>query len=352
MVPVPDARRYTESDRTARPENSAADLLRVAGRLGADPYALRAAAVLLGLAEPRPPAPSPDPRHRPPAHPALPDPPAARDPLARTEVEDTVAEVRPTGGDQRTPRAARLSLVESPAATPPRPVTRRVHDLFPPPATPSASAAGEPVPLFEPAHQRAVLSTLVSVDRAGADLDFDALVDRIATRQPIGNPPRLPRPTTRLGVQLLLDRRPAMDPFRRDQRILTAALRLVVGADLVEVLAVRGNLDDAVPAAGPRRKPVPYHPGRGPRPILLASDLGIARQPTDASAARPADWLRLADRAIEAGTPLVVLNPYPPARWPEWATRALAVVHWDRSADAGQARRMARHAAALARIRP
>ncbi|HEV7651550.1 MAG TPA: hypothetical protein VGP26_25650 [Actinophytocola sp.] len=348
-MPFSRSEPHPHSDRSSRPENSAADLLRVAGRLAAGSQTLRAAAVMLGLAEPQPAAtPSP----RPPAPPpATPRPPLARDrhPRWTGQVEDTVAEVRPAGDDHRTVRPARLDPVESPSTEPPRPAIRSVRDLFPPPAT---EPSRPPVPLFEPAHQRAVLSTLVSVDRAGNELDFDTLVERIATRQPIGQPPRLPAPTTRLGVQLLLDRRPAMDPFRHDQRMLTAALRLVVGVDLVEVLAVRGGLDRAVPLSGIRRKPVPYRPGLGPRAILLASDLGIARQATGRDTTWQADWERLAERATEAGAPLVVLNPYPPARWPGWAVRAMTVMHWDRSADAGQARQAARRAAAFARIRP
>ena len=345
---MPSARSEPHPDRTSRPENSAADLLRVAGRLAAGTRTLRAAAVMLGLAEPLPAATPPP---RPPAPPPAPlPPPLARDRHpGRGPAEDTVTEVRPAGEDDRTVRPARLDLIELPSTEPPRPAVRSVRDLFPPPAT---EPARPPAPLFGPVHQRAVLSTLVSVDRPGTELDFDTLVERIATRQPIGQPPRLPAPTTRLGVQLLLDRRPAMDPFRHDQRTLTAALRLVVGADLVEVLAVRGRLDSAVPLAGARRKPVPYRPGLGPRAILLASDLGIARQAAGRDATWQADWERLAERATEAGAPLVVLNPYPPARWPAWAVRAMTVMHWDRPADAGQARQAARHAAALARIRP
>jgi hypothetical protein len=340
----PGRRRTDPPEATTRPEISLADLVRVAGKLDAGPRTLRTAAVVLGLTAPAPPPGLPDVTPPPlPAPSRVPQPGEGR----VRSADDAVVEVRPAGTDNRPARAARLELIEPADPTPPRSVAASVQTLFPEPATrPDHPQA----PLFEPAHQRAVLTTLASVDRAGSELDFDALVDRLAAREPVGDLPRLSEPTTRLGVLLLLDTGPSMDPFRRDQRLLADALRLVVGDDAVQVLAVRGRLHTGRPVSGGNRDPVRL-PGPGPRPTLLASDLGTARQGGGPQLTRPSDWLGMAARAREAGSPLVVLNPYPPARWPEWAMPALTVVHWDRPADAGHARRAARRAAVLARIR-
>ena len=337
----PGRRRADPPETTSRPEISLADLVRVALMLDARPQTLRTAAVMLGLAVPAPPSAPPPPPPPPPA--PVPGPGAGHVEPA----DDAVVDVRPAGLDNRSPRAARLELIDAADPVPPRSATSSVQTLLPAPAT---RPARPHAPLFEPAHQRAVLTSLASVERAGPELDFDALVERVAAREPIDDLPRVREPTTRLGVQLLLDTGRSMDPFRRDQRLLADALRLVVGSGAVEVLAVRGRLDTGRPVSGSNRAPVPL-PGPGPRPILLASDLGVPRPGGGPWPTRPSDWIRLAARAREAGSPLVVLNPYPPSRWPEWAVPALTVVHWDRPADAGQASRAARRAAALARIR-
>jgi hypothetical protein len=207
-----------------------------------------------------------------------------------------------------------------------------VFDLLPaPPAT-----SGEPEPLLAPSHQRAVLSGLAALDRPGREVDVDALVDSVVRREPIVTVPRLREPTTRLGVRLLVDRGPSMAPFRRDIGLLTAALRRVIGPDTVDVHNFRGDPGSALP------------PAAGSRPILLASDLGIA---ATSAAAGPSAWLRLAAAAREAGSPLVVLLPYPSSRWPAWAAGHLSLMHWDRPTDAGRARRAARRAALLAGVR-
>jgi hypothetical protein len=203
--------------------------------------------------------------------------------------------------------------------------------------------------LFEPWHQRAVLSTLAAIALPGRDVDINTVVERVALREPVGVVPRLPEQTIRLGVQLLIDHGPSMSPFRRDLRLLADALRRVAGADAVEVLAFRGNLQEVVPLSGEDDEPRPYTPAVGPRPILAATDLGIAA--TGAVTLRPADWLALASRAKGLGSPLVVLVPYPSARWPAWASTHLALVHWDRPTNAGHARRAARRAAGLAGLR-
>lgn len=329
--------------RASVPPTSIADLIRVAHRLGADTATLRAAAIMLGLAAPTstgpasdlPPAPVSTPRRSPvpvPGRPAEPD-------------GDINAVVRPAGSDPRPPRRFRLTLTEPPNAVPPRRLRGSVTDLLPPPPNRPTS----PEPLFEPWHQRAVLSALAAIDRPGQDVDINAVVERVALREPVGVVPRLPEQTTRLGVQLLVDYGPSMGPFRRDLRLLAEALRRVASSDAVEVLAFRANLQEVVPLSGEDDEPRPYTPAGGSRPILVASDLGIAA--TGAITVRPVDWLALASHAKELGSPLVVLVPYPPARWPAWASTYLSLVHWDRPTNAGHARRAARRAAALAGLR-
>lgn len=321
------------TDAAGRPPNSIADLVRLAGALHADALTLRRAAVMLGLAplaEPVELAGQDAPSVSAPASTGLPV-------FRRTApaADTTTGEIRPAGDDPRRVQLPRLTLTEPAAATPPRRLPGSVFELLP---SVTAVGDGQP-PLLAPAHQRAVLSGLAALDRPGQEVDVETVVKRTANREPIEVVPRLPEPTTRLGVLLLVDRGPAMAPFRRDVRLLVVALRQVVGADAVEVVNLRSDPGAALPLStalvGVDRT----------RPILLVSDLGIA--PVGGTP-RPSAWLRLAAAAREAGCPLVVLVPYPSTRWPGWATERLALAQWDRPTDAGHARRVARRAALLA----
>jgi hypothetical protein len=54
------------------------------------------------------------------------------------------------------------------------------------------------------------------------------------------------------------------------------------------------------------------------------------------------DWLTVAKRVRDAGSDLLILNPYLPDRWPARVKDRVAVVHWDtstRAADVRQTRR-------------
>lgn len=320
------------------PRTSVADLIRVAGRLDADEATMRAAAVMLGLAT-TPAAVAPEVPPRPPSVP-LPDVSATNRHAAEPAHGDDPAPL--AADDPRRPRRSRLTPAQPSAPVPPRPLRGSVTELLPPPP----ARRPPPEPLFSPERQRTVLSTVVSSRQPGADVDVDALVARAARREPVGRVPKRSAPTTRLGVQLLVDHSPAMSPFRRDLRLLATAVRLVVGADAVEVLAFRDDLTDVMSLSGDDGERRRYTPLPGPRPILAATELGIAGA---GGSARPAHWLALAEQARVAGSPLVVLVPYPPHRWPAWAG-PLTVVHWDRPTSAGQAQRAARRAAALAGV--
>lgn len=287
--------------------NSIADLIRVAGELHADAATLRAAAVMLGLAERADVSPAPVVA---PAAVPRPDAGAAglRRPVSR-EGGDAAAGVRPAGNDPRPPRRPRLVLTEPAVATPPQPLRGSVTDLLPPPI-PAAPLAAEP--LFKPSHQRALLAALASVERPGREVDIDALVELMAARQPVGQVPRRLEATTRLGVQLLLDHGASMGPFRRDLRQLAVALRRVIGTDEVDALAIHDDLHTVTPLffeEDPDDGPRAYRPA-SPRPVLLASDLGAGGP---ARTVRPAGWLAFAELVRGAGCPLVVLVPYPPA---------------------------------------
>lgn len=58
--------------------------------------------------------------------------------------------------------------------------------------------------------------------------------------------------------------------------------------------------------------------------------------------AEPQAWLDIAKRVRDAAASFIVLNPYPPDRWPASLAHRVAIVHWHaatRSADVRRTRR-------------
>lgn len=74
---------------------------------------------------------------------------------------------------------------------------------------------------------------------------------------------------------------------------------------------------------GPQR---PYKLPEPRTPVLVISDLGIS-SPEEA---HHEEWLDLAARLTQRGSPLIALVPYGPRRWPLTLTRAMLLVQWDR----------------------
>ena len=304
----------------SRPPISLGDLVRAAGVLSPDAATLARIAALLGLAVPMA---APAGRH---AIRRVPLPaPAQPAGGPRSPVPQAVPPL-PVGEDPR-PARQPVVTVTPPVADPPRLLRGSVEDLLGTPAV----VPVRPEPLLPPGCERAVLAALASVPRPGREVDVDRLVALLAARQPVSVVPRLPEATTRLGVRLLVDQGPSMRPYLRDLGLLAAALRHVVGA--VEITPLDIGLGEG---------PLPRLAAG--TPVLAATDLGIGTPPLT-PLPEPARWLSLARAAREVGAPLVVLNPYPPGRWPGWAA-GLAVVRWDRPTDTGQAVRVARRAAA------
>jgi hypothetical protein len=139
----------------------------------------------------------------------------------------------------------------------------------------------------------------------------------------------------------------SMLPFRADLVALVARVRRVLGDDGLSVLRFAES-PMARAGAGPGRRPTwkRYEPPPTPRPVLVASDLGLTREPDsdldlDVVDAR-ADWLEFAQLVRRAGCPLVVLVPYPRSRVPRELRRAMTVVEWDRTTTAAGVARAVR----------
>jgi hypothetical protein len=165
-----------------------------------------------------------------------------------------------------------------------------------------------------------VMFATASTDVTSRRVDERGLARRVAVRPLIRELPVRARPTTRLGIQLLLDAGESMLPFRADQRWLRELAGGVVGRDRVAVLHFRGTPLRGVRRVG-RRGWIPYSPPAAGAPVVLVSDLGLRRLPFSGDAAAGgAEWTDWLDSVARTGCPVVCLTPYE-ARAHPWAIR-------------------------------
>lgn len=251
-------------------------------------------------------------------------PGAAPQPLPSTAAEGE----RPDGDVTEELPLLRPARVEA-VHTPPEPVE--------PLARPPAGRAPLPhLPLFVPGWTSAILRAMVSRRVPEGAVDIPALIDTLAHGRPVGRLPRLPVPTMRYGVQVLVDRGPGMQPFRRDQNELLERIRAVVGPSLVEVGYFSGTPQRGT-GPGARWTRTAYVPPESGRPVLLLSDLGLGGPPEDPQRGGRQDWEHFVGLVTRAGCGVVALSPYPPRRWPRWMTSLLPLVSWDRTTTASRA---------------
>lgn len=114
--------------------------------------------------------------------------------------------------------------------------------------------------------------------------------------------------------QLLLDRGEGMRPYRRDMQGFHRRLLEVAGDDRVELLHFQGCPLRGVETPD-ELEPMDYRPPAA-TPVIVLTDLGIARPPPGAERADAADWLAFAAALDATDCPLLLWVPYAPERWP------------------------------------
>ncbi|MEV1065243.1 hypothetical protein [Streptomyces sp. NPDC050263] len=204
-------------------------------------------------------------------------------------------------------------------------------------ARPASERAPLPhLPLLVPAWTSAIVRSLISRRVPEGTVDIPSLIDTLAHGRPVGRLPRMPVPTMRYGVQVLVDRGAGMQPFRRDQNQLLERVCAVVGPHLVEVGYFSG-VPQRGTGPGARWTRTAYTPPESGRPVLLLSDLGLGGPPDDPARGTREDWEHFVGLVTRAGCGVVALCPYPPGRWPRWMTGLLPLFSWDRTTTAGRA---------------
>lgn len=179
-----------------------------------------------------------------------------------------------------------------------------------------------PEALLDPVRTRSVVSTIGGQRGRDGALDVRALVRAMAARRPVARLPRQLRPSLRRGVVLAVDTGDALAPFREDVRGLLTQLERWTLAEKLSVRRFRGVPDLLDAGEGPEAW-LPQ--AEGPTLLVLTGP-----------GASIAAWCTFAEEM--AGTPWVILSPYPSHRWPAVLGATLPIVAWDRGLTATQVR--------------
>jgi hypothetical protein len=195
-------------------------------------------------------------------------------------------------------------------------------------------------PLLDPLWERGILIEAIGTPVAEGDIALLEAVELIARGEPLRDIPREMMQSVSKGCQVLIDTGAGMRPFARDTRQFAGAVRKAVGAYHTRVLTFVDS-----PLCGVLTETYDdeaYAPPENGALVLAVSDLCRGGPGSAIRHAEPADWLKLARIVRDAGSALVVLNPYPCERWPAQVTERIPVVYWDRSARTADVRRTRR----------
>ncbi len=302
------------------------DVIQAWHALGADGEQARQVAALLGFSLPAArPTPARDRAAAPPEHtrPVTTRPDTIRRPSPRPSVPAPSA-VRHDPAEPARPVTFRRNLrpagVDVGLRTPPEAEASGRAGLLP--AEPARRTGPLPLLSLLPARVTpGILTGTVATDAGDGPPDVDALVELVARRRFDEAVPRVVRASLFRGVQLLLDRSPAMAPFARDVTELAQLTRLIIGHDVEEISFADHPLD-RLPRDGTQ-----YAPPRPGTPVLALSDLGIGRSPGHLRPDALDVWPPLAGLLRRRGSELVVFVPYSRSRWP--VLPGIRMVPWD-----------------------
>lgn len=198
-------------------------------------------------------------------------------------------------------------------------------------------------PLFDASWERGILIEAAGMARSEGSLAVLRAVELIARGDALRDLPLEKIQSVSKGCQILLDTGVGMQPFARDGRQLVQSLRRAVGAEHTRVLTFVDCPTNGVMTETYRDES--YVPPENGAIVLAVSDLCGGGPRSAIREADPEEWLMTAKRIHDAGSSLVVVNPYPPARWPAAIAQQVPIVHWDtvtKVANVRQARRRLR----------
>jgi hypothetical protein len=206
-----------------------------------------------------------------------------------------------------------------------------------------ASAPPSSRPLLDPLWQRGILIESAGTLDAAGDVAILEAVDLFARGAPLLDLPAVKIRGVSKGCQVLVDAGLGMQPFASDTGQIVGALRKAVGSEHTRVLTF---ID--CPTMGVMTESfgdTHYTPPDNGAMVIALTDICSGGPRSAIREAEPEDWLTVAKRIRDAGSDLLILNPYLPDRWPARVRERVAVVHWDLSTRAVDVRQTRRHTA-------
>lgn len=192
--------------------------------------------------------------------------------------------------------------------------------------------------LLEPEWARRIVGELMMTEAPLGDLDLPRIIHSLSEMREIRRIPRKSRPTLRLGAQVLLDRHPSMMVFYSDQSALRPVLAGIGGRGRTLLLRCDGFPPTSISEISSARWR-PYEPPPPGTPVLILSDLGMARGAYPLSAEAEAAWDAFLAPLAATGNPLIALVPHPPTRYPLFICERICLVLWDRVTRPSDVRR-------------
>jgi hypothetical protein len=203
-----------------------------------------------------------------------------------------------------------------------------------PRSAPESETQSPPLePLFFARWTRGILSAALATNSEIGEVDVEQVVKTLATGRSVKKFPLLSSPTLNRGVQLLIDRSQAMEPFIKDQARLHQEIMNVVGSDRVTTLRFVGCPTRAA-GSGPHETWSKYEPPLTGSPVLLLTDLGIGRPRLSDERSGVSEWLNFAQLLKKFKCPLIAFVPYGESRWPPALRNHMSIIQWDRNTTA------------------
>lgn len=181
---------------------------------------------------------------------------------------------------------------------------------------------------------RGLLGAALATLRDGDEADLPKLLDQVLRGRLPHRVPRLPAPTLLRGCQLLLDYSQSMLPWWDDLRDLERQVRDIVGSERLQ----RFKFDRNPGAARARMREVAGWQPVTSRPVLVATDFAIPGN-TLAERDAPSGWPDFVRACEAAGSPLLVLLPWPEDYWPQNLGPHPYLIHWHPHTSAAMVRR-------------
>ena len=199
------------------------------------------------------------------------------------------------------------------------------------PAVPRAAVYEQSItPLFAPSRARALLSASAAIELPLGEPDVQSILRTVLRGEAFVSLPRQPVLSIGRGLQLLLDRGRAMEPYVRDVAALARAVLRLAGPERVEVIWFEG-----CPLYGVfGEDPFTSHDWRPPAPgvpALAVSNLDLGSSGIGAwSLVVPHDWEVVAERLAHRRSTLTAIVPHPLGRTSQRLRRLIRLVTWDR----------------------